>query len=105
MNTPASTVENNMIHLYFQREYVNNPAIRMKKEYHKRVSPIVLIGGRSRVAHSMAIKPPIARMESNMVAIATVLRSFFNKAQVAEVVAISRTIPAQKGKISHPIII
>ena len=27
------------------------------------------------------------------------------KPQVAEVVAISKTIPAQKGKISHPIII
>jgi hypothetical protein len=94
-----------MIHLYFQREYVNNPAIRMKKEYHKRVSPIVLIGGRSRVAHSIAIKPPIARMASDIVAIATVLRSFLNVAQVAAIAAINTTMPAQKGKISHPIII
>ena len=36
------------IHLYFQRTYVIKPANGRKKEYHRRVSPIVRIGGRSR---------------------------------------------------------
>ena len=44
------------IHLYFQRIYVINPANGRKKEYHKRVSPIVRIGGRSKETHMPRIK-------------------------------------------------
>ena len=105
MKTPASIVENSIIQRYFQREYVNKPATRRKKEYHRRVSPIVLIGGRSSVVQSIAIKPPMPRMANNIVAIATVLRSFFIIANMADVVAISTTIPAHKGKIFHPILL
>ena len=52
MNTVARTVENESIHLYFQRTYVNNPATKAKNEYHRRVSPIVFKGGRSRLSQS-----------------------------------------------------
>ena len=44
-------------------------------------------------------------MASNIVAIATVLRSFFIIANVADVVAIKTTIPAHKGKMFHPILL
>ena len=44
------------IHLYFQRTYVIKPANGRKKEYHRRVSPIVRIGGRSREIHIPKIK-------------------------------------------------
>ena len=44
------------IHLYFQRTYVIKPANGRKKEYHRRVSPIVRIGGRSREIHIPRIK-------------------------------------------------
>ena len=71
----------------------------MKKEYHRRVSPIVRKGGRSRVTHSKAMKPPMARMATAIVAIATVLRSLFIAAQMDAVAAISITIPAHKGNM------
>ena len=74
----------------------------MKKEYHKRVSPIVRKGGRSRVTHSKAMKPPMTRMATDIVAMATVLRSFFITAQMDAVAAISITIPAHKGNIFQP---
>ena len=77
----------------------------MKKEYHKRVSPIVRKGGRSRVAQSMAMKPPMASMATNIIAIATVLRSFFIIAHVDDVAAISITRPAHKGKMFQLIIV
>ena len=44
------------IHLYFQRMYVINPANGRKKEYHRRVSPIVRIGGRSKEIHIPTMK-------------------------------------------------
>ena len=77
----------------------------MKNEYHRRVSPIVRIGGRPRVAHSMAMKPPMPRMATSITAMATVLRSFFITAHVADVAAISITIPAHKGKMFQPVTI
>lgn len=59
MKTVARTVENDSIHLYLQRRYVNNPAKSAKKEYHRRVSPIVLKGGLSRSIHKRAMKVAI----------------------------------------------
>ena len=84
---------------------MNRPETRMKKEYHRRVSPIVRKGGRSRVAQSMAMKPAMARMATDIVATATVLRSFFIMAHVDAVAAISITIPAHKGKMFQLIIL
>ena len=105
MNTVASTVEKGIIQRYCQRQYVNSPATKRKKEYHRRVSPIVRKGGRSRVVHSMPMKPPMARMATPIVAIATVLGSFFITAHVDAVAAISITRPAHKGKMFQPVTI
>ena len=44
------------IHLYLQRLYVISPANGRKKEYHRRVSPIVRIGGRSSEIHIPTMK-------------------------------------------------
>lgn len=46
--TVANTVEKGRIHRYFHLQYVNRPDTNAKKEYQRRVSPIVLIGGRPR---------------------------------------------------------
>ena len=51
INTVARTVEYDNIHLYRQRRYVKRPEINAKKEYHRRVSPIVHIGGLSKLIH------------------------------------------------------
>jgi hypothetical protein len=55
MNTVARTVENERIHLYLHLRYVKRPAKIAKNEYHRRVSPIVLKGGRSRLIHRPAM--------------------------------------------------
>jgi hypothetical protein len=55
MNTVANTVENDNIHLYFQTMYVSRPDRSAKNEYQSLVSPIVLIGGRSRDIHNPTI--------------------------------------------------
>lgn len=44
------------IHLYFQRAYVMIPAKGKKNEYHRRVSPMVRMGGRSSEIHMLTIK-------------------------------------------------
>ena len=51
------------------------------------------------------MKPPMARMATVIVAMATVLRSFFITAQMDAVAAISITIPAHKGNIFQPILL
>jgi hypothetical protein len=51
------------------------------------------------------MKPPIARMATDIVAIATVLRSLFIAAHVDAVAAISITIPAHKGNMFQAIIL
>ena len=56
MNTSDRMVEKVRIHLYFQREYTISPASGRKNEYHRRVSPIVLSGGRSSEIHIATIK-------------------------------------------------
>ena len=56
MNTSASSVENDRIHLYFQREYTISPTSGRKNEYQSRVSPIVRKGGRSSEIHIDRIK-------------------------------------------------
>jgi hypothetical protein len=55
MKTVASIVEKDMIHLYLHLRYVSRPARMAKNEYHSLVSPIVLIGGRSRDIHKPAM--------------------------------------------------
>ena len=56
MNTVARTVENERIQRYRHRRYVNRPAASAKNEYQRRVSPIVLNGGLSRLSHKPAMK-------------------------------------------------
>ena len=56
MNTSAKIVENESIHLYLQRLYTMSPASGRKNEYQRRVSPIVLNGGRSKEIHIIRIK-------------------------------------------------
>ena len=56
MNTVARTVEKDNIHLYFHLIYVNSPDSNAKKEYQRRVSPIVLRGGLPRLVHRPQIK-------------------------------------------------
>ena len=56
INTSAITVENDRIHLYFQREYTIIPANGRKNEYHNLVSPMVRNGGRSSDIHISTIK-------------------------------------------------
>ena len=51
MNTRARIVENDRIHLYFHLEYTISPTKGRKNEYHRRVSPIVRRGGRSKDIH------------------------------------------------------
>ena len=73
MNTVASTVEKDRIHLYLHRRYVNSPATRAKKEYHSRVSPIVRKGGRPRVIHNPAMKNANTAAEAAAVPMAAFL--------------------------------
>ena len=55
MKTAASTVEKDSTQSYFHLAYVKMPAIITKKEYHRRVSPKVLKGGREREIHNEAM--------------------------------------------------
>ena len=105
MNTMASTVEKGIIQRYCQRQYVNSPATKRKKEYHRRVSPIVRKGGRSRVVHNMAMNPAIAIMASDIKATAQMLRSFLSTAIVDPVAASNTTPAAQIGNMFQPILV
>ena len=55
MNTAESTAEKDSTQSYFHLAYVKMPAIITKKEYHRRVSPKVLKGGREREIHNEAM--------------------------------------------------
>jgi hypothetical protein len=74
MNTVESTVENDRIHLYRQRRYVNNPASDAKNEYHSLVSPIVRSGGLSSDTHKVQIKHARTNAEAEARATAPFLR-------------------------------
>jgi len=56
MKTKDMTVVRERIHLYLQRMYVTRPARVRKREYHRRVSPMVTRGGRSREIQNPVIK-------------------------------------------------
>ena len=56
MNTTDKSVEKESIHLYFQRKKTISPAKGRKNEYQRRVSPIVLSGGRSNDTHINRMK-------------------------------------------------
>jgi hypothetical protein len=51
IKTVDKRAEKDKIHLYFHLRYVKSPETIAKNEYHKRVSPIVRIGGRSKEIH------------------------------------------------------
>ena len=50
------TLLKDSIHLYLQRAYTATPATERKNEYHRRVSPIVRMGGRSSDTHIPMMK-------------------------------------------------
>lgn len=104
MNTVASTVEKGIIQRYCQRQYVNSPATKRKKEYHRRVSPMVRKGGRSRVVHNMAMNPAMPKMASSIKTTAKMLRPFFSNATVEPVAASNTTPAAQIGNMFQPIV-
>jgi hypothetical protein len=56
IKTTDISVLNERIHLYRHLTYTAIPASERKNEYHRRVSPIVRIGGRSRAIHIPIIK-------------------------------------------------
>ena len=69
MNTAESTAEKDGTQSYFHLAYVKSPANITKKEYHRRVSPKVLKGGRSNEIHNPAMKEAntsIPRVQSRM---------------------------------------
>lgn len=73
MKTVARTVENGRIHLYFHLMYVNSPDMNAKKEYHNRVSPIVLKGGLPKLVHNPVIKAASTTTEPAEKQIASIL--------------------------------
>jgi hypothetical protein len=66
MNTEASTVEKERIHLYLHLKYVKSPETRTKKEYHSLVSPIVFKGGLSRRIQRSTINDEKTRMDNEL---------------------------------------
>jgi hypothetical protein len=81
---------------------VNRPAIPAKKEYHRRVSPIVLNGGRPRLIHSKPINPA-KDMDATAAAATARMRLLLNEKTDAISEATMHTA-AKYMNISHPII-
>ena len=102
INTVARSVEKESIHRNCQRAKVKSPAISRNSEYHKRVSPMVRSGGRSRVIHSVAIKSTKMRIAVPLQAIAMPLRSLLRSAVTAEVSDSTKTAAATHGNMFHP---
>jgi hypothetical protein len=72
--TVARTVEKDKIHLYRHRRYVKSPDNSAKKEYQRRVSPMVFNGGRPRLVQRNTTKADITNMARDVKDIAHPLR-------------------------------
>lgn len=73
-----------------------------KSEYHSRVSPIVRRGGRSKVAHSIAIKMANVVMAAALHTMAILLRSQLIAARIAAVSDSAKTIIATHRNMFQP---
>jgi hypothetical protein len=103
MNTVDRSVEKLRTHLKRHRAYVATPAKSRNSEYHKRVSPIVRIGGRSNVSHNIATKAEsitTERDDATRAALRLLKRASTDATTAARAVAM-----ANIGNMFHPIII
>ena len=102
MNTVAISVEKESIQRNLQRKYVKSPAKSIKSEYHRRVSPMVRNGGRSRVIHSEAMKSTKRAIAVALHAMAMLLLSRLHSAKTAEESESRNTATATQGNMFQP---